>query len=348
MKVLRPTITDRRPKVSVIIAHYNYGRFLPDAVRSATEQQAGVDVEVVIVDDRSTDGSDAVARSLASGDPRIQLVEHTVNMQHIRTYNDGLSRATGDYVVLLSADDMLAPHSLVRAVSLMEANPRVSFVYGRVAWFHDEPPTLRHSRSWWQIWTGEEWIARVVARGRNAIASPEVVMRRSVSDSIGGYDAEFPHAGDMYMWLQAAARGDVGFIGGPAQGCYRVHGSNMHTEDFGGIVDDSEQVISVYRRFLLGEGERFSQHGALIAAASRSVAREAVLRATRLMADGAPAESVAPLLAHAVEIDPAVNGSAVSRWRRLAQDRRALRGVIRRTEALRWKIRSRRDELVGL
>jgi glycosyltransferase involved in cell wall biosynthesis len=77
-----------RPLVSVVIPCYNYGHFLPEAVASVLEQP-DVDVEVIIVDDASTDHSAEVAESLTS-DPRVGLVRHKVNQGHIATYNDGL------------------------------------------------------------------------------------------------------------------------------------------------------------------------------------------------------------------------------------------------------------------
>ncbi|MGZ4476136.1 MAG: glycosyltransferase family 2 protein, partial [Nocardioides sp.] len=125
----RPVPLRTRPRVSVVVPCYNYGRYLPDAVGSALDQ-SGLDVDVLIVDDCSTDDSAAVALRLADADPRVRLLRHETNRGHIQTYNDGLAAVTGDYVVLLSADDLLTPDSLTRAVALMEAHPRVGLVYG--------------------------------------------------------------------------------------------------------------------------------------------------------------------------------------------------------------------------
>ena len=68
----------------MVVPHYNYGRYLPVAVESVLAQD-GVDVDVIIVDDASTDGSLEVARRLAATDDRIALVEHEVHQRHIRT-----------------------------------------------------------------------------------------------------------------------------------------------------------------------------------------------------------------------------------------------------------------------
>ncbi|SDH61407.1 glycosyltransferase [Microbacterium pygmaeum] len=348
MRIVRPARMLRRPKVTVVIPHYNYGQFLQTAVDSALDQR-GLDLEIIIVDDRSTDGSDAIARRIAAADQRITLVEHAENMRHIRTYNDGLARATGDYVVLLSADDALTPDSLTRSVALMEAHPNVGLVYGGVEFFSGELPAVRAGGGWWQLWTGEEWIDRLVRRGRNAVVNPEAVMRRSVYLSTGGYDLDFPHAGDMYMWLQAAAVSDVGFVAGPRQAYYRSdHGANMHSSQYGGVLDDMRQVRDVYERFFAADGSGLAGADALAATARRSVAREALLRGALLRAEGAPAEVLSELQGFARETAPEIVRTPVWRWAdRTAIEGRRARGI-RSAERLRWKIRSRRQLALGL
>ncbi|WP_158866165.1 glycosyltransferase family 2 protein [Leifsonia sp. AG29] len=350
MSILPPRALDGRPSVTVVIPHYNYGRYLPTAVASALDQQ-GVDVDVIIVDDRSTDGSLEVARGIAAENDRVTLVEHEVNLRHIRTYNDGLARATGDYVVLLSADDALTPDSLTRATALMEAHPRVGLVYGGVEYFHDEVPAVRSGRVWWRIWNGEDWLRRVVRRGRNSIVNPEVVLRRTVYERTGGYDPDFPHAADMYMWLQAASFADIGFVGGPRQACYRDHGENMHSTDFAGATDDMAQVRDVYERFFTREGARLRDAHALVEASRRSVAREALLRSALLESNGAPAAVLSALRDFARETSPRSVGSAAWRWADLASSDGARfdsARFVRLVEDVRWKIRSRRHTAVGL
>lgn len=335
------------PTVSVVIPHYNYGAYLPTAVGSALEQD-GVNVEVIIVDDKSTDGSTDVAQGLAASDDRISLVIHEHNMKHIRTYNDGLSRATGEYVVLLSADDALTPNSLTRAVALMEKRPEVGIVYGSVHWFSEDFPRPSSRSSWWQIWSGEGWIDRVARRGRNVIVNPEVVMRRSVFEQTGGYDLDFPHAADMFMWLQAAALSDVGFIGGPRQACYRTHGQNMHTVDFGGLLDDMRQVRDVYERFFATDGSKLSTAGQMSDRAMQSVAREALLRGLLLSVDSAEPSVLPMFQAFAQETWPRIVGSSTWRWADWAAQPGVRRRIASAGEHLRWSVRSRRSDLVGL
>src|SRR5262245_2149715 len=112
----------QRSTVDVVIPCYNYGHFLPQCVDSVLSQP-GVDVRVLVIDDKSTDDSAEVARRLADEDERIEVRVHETNQRHIATYNEGLlGWAAADYTVLLSADDLLVPGSLGRAARVMDAN----------------------------------------------------------------------------------------------------------------------------------------------------------------------------------------------------------------------------------
>lgn len=124
----------KAPSVSVVIPCYNYGRFLPDAVGSALDQ-FGVDIEVIVVDDHSTDESAEVAEALARNDHRIRFVKHRENAGHVETYNHGLALASREYVVKLDADDLLTEGSLARSAALLSAFPTVTFCYGHAVEF---------------------------------------------------------------------------------------------------------------------------------------------------------------------------------------------------------------------
>jgi hypothetical protein len=265
----------------VVVPCYNYGHYLPACVDSALDQP-GVEVEAIVVDDASPDGSGEVAEQLAAADPRVRLIRHPRNKGHIATYNDGLETARGDYVVLLSADDLLAPGSLARAAALLEANPEVGFAYGRAVPFSGDPPTgdTGSVRSW-TIWPGHEWLQMRWRTARGCIWSPEVVMRTSLQRRIGGYRADMPHSGDTEMWMRAAAAADVGHINGPDQAYYRVHAANMHITDFDGAGARGALVDLQQRRLMFEEVAAYAPSHTDIEAAQRALAVEALTVATR-------------------------------------------------------------------
>ena len=117
-------------RVDVIIPCYNYGEMLAACVTSVLSQE-GVDVRVLIVDDASTDVTEEVGTELALRNERVEFWRHPVNIGHIATYNEALAWVTGDYCMILSADDVLTSRSLLRATAVMDAHPEVGFTYGR-------------------------------------------------------------------------------------------------------------------------------------------------------------------------------------------------------------------------
>jgi glycosyltransferase involved in cell wall biosynthesis len=216
--------------VSVVVPCYNYGHFLPDCIRSVLDDQPGVDVRVLIIDDASPDGSGEVARRIAADDHRVECVVHQANRGHVATYNEGLLEwADGDYCVLLSADDELAPGALSRASDLLDANPAVGFAYGHPVHFtHGMPrPAARTTSRGWSVWPGHWWLRRRFREGTGCITCPEVVVRTSLQKRIGGYDSRLPVTCDTEMWMRLACHADVGYLRGVDQAFYRVHAHNM-------------------------------------------------------------------------------------------------------------------------
>jgi Glycosyl transferase family 2 len=309
----RPQPLRTRPTVSVVIPCYNYARYLTECVNSVLDQQ-GVEVDVLIVDDASQDDSVEVARKLAA-DPRVTVLEHLDNRGHIATYNEGLAKTTGDYVVLLSADDLLAPGSLARATALLEAHPEVAFVYGFSASFEDSPPKPRTRASSWSIWTGPEWLEVNCTRATNPVSTPDVVMRASVMRDLEGYDARLPHAADLLMWLRAATRGSVGRVNGVDQAFYRVHGANMHFERFGGMVRDITERRLTFEILFTEEAERVSALPGLQQAADAALARTALMTACRARRwERSGTDTPDQLAAMATSIDASVRDTRL--WRR--------------------------------
>jgi cellulose synthase/poly-beta-1,6-N-acetylglucosamine synthase-like glycosyltransferase len=89
----------RAPSVTVVVPCFNYGLYLPTCVATLLEQP-GVEVEVIIVDDVSTDGSGEIADELAVANDGVRVIRQSQSAGHIATHKDGLAEATGDYVVL--------------------------------------------------------------------------------------------------------------------------------------------------------------------------------------------------------------------------------------------------------
>ena len=348
---LTPCSLMTRPLVSVVIPCYNYKRFLRDAVDSALAQE-NVDLDVIIVDDASTDGSGELAAQLAADDPRIRTFIHTTNIGHIATYNDGLARVAGDYVVLLSADDLLGPGSLARAAALMEQHPEVGLVYGYAQEFHDTPLPGTARKTSWSLWSGEDWIAHHCRRGSNIIVNPEAVLRRSVMDELVGYRADMPQAADMDLWLRAATLAAVGRINGPVQAYYRVHGQNMHLTDFGYPLDDIRARRDVFASICSLPSVQSMRPRQFENLARRAMAEEAVWEAIHIFDTRPDLTACAEQLADfAIDTEGAITGSRLWKFylrRREATTYRGERAIFAATYRWRWSYRWRRWRRVGI
>ena len=324
--------------VSVVIPCYRYGHFLEAAVSSVLDDQHGVDVRVLIIDDASPDDSATVAREIASRRPEVEVVVHDSNRGNIATFNEGLlDWADGDYCLLMSADDRATPNALARARDLLDAHPEVGFVYGRALWVRDGsplPPARTRVRGW-SVWSGQRWLEDRFRQAENPITSPEIVVRTSLQQRVGGYDPGLPKAADMEIYLRLAAHGSVGFIKGVDQAYYRLHGENMRSSVTS--LMDLVQRRSVFELVLERYDEAIEDPEHLSALVHRQLAREALwaagrdhdrgrLRRTelgrRLLGGGSfdTEDDVDALLAFALECWPPVERVAL--YRSLAARRR--------------------------
>lgn len=322
------------PRVSVVVPCYNYGHYLAECVDSVLGQ-TGVTADVLIVDDASPDGSGEVAEEIAAASGgRVRAMRHERNRGHIETYNDGLAEVEGEYVTLLSADDLLPPGALGRATALLEEHPSVGFAYGRAVSFSSAPPVARTEPSGWTIWAGEDWLGERYRRGRNPICSPEVVLRTSVQREIGGYRPQLPHSGDLEMWIRAAAIADVGYVGGADQAWYRVHDANMHHTAFrsgkrDGMVVDMGERLRAFESAAAEISGRVAGTDRLLTSARRAVAVEALTLALRAFYWGiAETWPVDDLVEFALEVYPGAR--RLPQWRALVVQRRLGAGWGRR------------------
>jgi glycosyltransferase involved in cell wall biosynthesis len=280
--------------------------------------QQGCDVRVLIIDDASTDDSLTVARSLAAEDSRVQVLAHEKNRGHIATYNEGIEWLSGDYMLLLSSDDMLAPGAFARAIALMEVNPNIGFVYGTSVRFTEEAEiaaaaglAMSTDGAAPTVEEGITFIHRFCATPVNTVETATAVVRTSLQKSVGGYRSELPHSGDMEMWLRLAAHADVGFVP-TVQAFTRIHAKNMrHGYKANRDLEDFRQRCIVFQTFFAADGRDLVDRPALEALAYRALAVELLWGAARAFDDGESPSIVEQLVGDARSIYPAITRSTL-------------------------------------
>lgn len=292
--------------VKVIVPCYGYADVLPGCVESVLAQE-GIEVRVLIIDDCSPDETPAVAGRLAAADERVEYRRNERNEGLIATANEGLRwAAEGDYVVLISADDLLVPGALRRAVEVMEARPGVGMVYGHAPYFEADEPLPRVASRWrgTKVWDGLEWVRLRCRAGHNCISSPEVVVRASVQRQVGEYDPACRHASDLNMWLRIAAVADVAYVRGASQALYRVHAESMLRSmqaASDGAITDLRERRTAFERFFEVAALALPGADALRETARRELARQALWQASRATDRGDREAPVEAFVAFALE-----------------------------------------------
>jgi len=288
---------------------------LRQCVRSAAEQP-GVDHEVVIVENASTDGSLDIARSLAIEYPNVRLVSFTSNEGIIASINRCWSEARGEYGVLLCADDLLTSGSLARSFAFMESHPNVGLVFGPAdAFSGDDAPTETTdamSESSPVIHSGEAWITERCRSGINPIFTPEAMIRTEVLRKVGGANPELPHTSDLNLWLRIASETDVGYLTGHFQALYRQHPSNHSVAYRRNVLMEMQQRWAAFEQFFLTVASR-PERAEWEMLVRKSLAKETRYRAARefsLAGGGSAGSDYKPLLAFADALDPAINWRA--------------------------------------
>jgi glycosyltransferase involved in cell wall biosynthesis len=185
------------PTVSAVMAVHNGAAWVAEAVRSLLDQTLS-DLELIVVDDASSDGTAEVLARLA--DPRLR-VRRTPRLGLTRALNEGLGLARAPLVARLDADDVAVPDRLARQVVFMQARPEVG-VLGSAA---REIDGAGRERAVVRPPTEDADIRRALIR-RNVFVHSSVMLRRGLVVDAGGYDPAFPVAQDYDLWLRLAPR----------------------------------------------------------------------------------------------------------------------------------------------
>jgi glycosyltransferase involved in cell wall biosynthesis len=234
----------RHLSISVCIPVYNGARWLREAMTSVVAQTR-TDFELVVVDNRSSDGSLDLACELARSDERIRVVENAETFGAAPNHNRCLELAEGELVKFLHHDDRMREDCLDRMAAVFEAHPSVGLVFSRREILLDDPSDPR-AQAWkrdYELLHDRFQSLSEVNGGRallrqylpalggtdfaNWIGEPSAVMlRRSALDQIGGFDGRVRQSFDIGLWLRLMAAHDVGFIDQPLV-TFRHHSESL-------------------------------------------------------------------------------------------------------------------------
>ena len=199
----------KNPLVSICIPNYNYGKFIESAIKSAASQTYK-NIEIIVVDNDSTDDSHQIIVELSKS-VEIKYFRNNSNIGMVPNFNKCKDLSSGEYLVFLSADDILLPdyvsHSLelflFENVGMVAAHCNGINNLGEVV----IKPSFYNKSA---IILGSEHSRIFLMTG---IYFPsQVLIKRSLLNSVGGWNNRFPIFFDWNMWFKLSQVGDVGYI----------------------------------------------------------------------------------------------------------------------------------------
>lgn len=193
------------PLVSVICLCYNQARFVQEAIDSVLAQTYSA-VELIVVDDASSDASVGVIREIVKQHPSIQFLALTKNVGNCTAFNKGLALAKGEYLIDLAADDVLLPNRIEAGVHELQRAGNDFGVHFTDAEWIDENGKHLHVHS-------EKFPHNSIPQGdiyselisRYFICPPTVMFTRSVADQLGGYDETLTYE-DFDFWIRSSRK----------------------------------------------------------------------------------------------------------------------------------------------
>jgi glycosyltransferase involved in cell wall biosynthesis len=216
------------PSVSVVIPTHNRRELLLRTIRSVLAQE-GLEFEVLVVDDGSTDGTTEAVRSLS--DRRVHVRKNERPLRVAAARNIGARSAGGAWIAFLDDDDLWSPQKLVRQLAAAESLGS-SWVYSGVVEIDErgvllggEPPP-----------PPEELVTKLRQRNLMPAGCSNVMIRRAAFHQVGGFDTGLRHLADWDLWLRLASSGSPACVCSPLV-AYRIHRGQATLDPTGMIAE---------------------------------------------------------------------------------------------------------------
>ena len=207
------------PKISIIVPAYNHRAYLPARIESISKQTVQ-DVELILLDDASTDGSQDYLRSVAE-EMQATFIPNTKNTgSPFAQWNRGIAEASGEYVWLAESDDLAEPVFLETLVAELDQNSQAGIACCnsiRIDEDANELQPLQDSVGWDRdvSMTGEQALRSALYINNAIVSASAVVFRRSVYEEAGPSDSTLSLAGDWLQWSKMLAHSDLIYLHKP-------------------------------------------------------------------------------------------------------------------------------------
>jgi glycosyltransferase involved in cell wall biosynthesis len=213
------------PSITIVTASLNSERTIAATLRSVRVQDYAGDLEHVVVDGGSTDGTLEIVRAAGLrfvSEPDRGLTD---------ALNKGIAMARGEVVGSLNSDDAYLPGALGRVGAAFAAHPEVEWITGRCPIVDDQGNEIRRGVTRYkEAFLRRHSYARHLVH--NYISAPATFVRRSALAAVGGYDERFRYSADYDMWLKLGRRGDPLVLDPPPLATFRMAGESLSLTGF--------------------------------------------------------------------------------------------------------------------
>ncbi|MNQ49813.1 putative glycosyltransferase EpsE [compost metagenome] len=195
--------------LTIICLCYNQEKYVVESLFSAIHQDYPF-VEVIVVDDFSTDSSREVIQKWLVAYPEIQFIANETNLGSTKSFNKALKLAKGDFIIDLACDDILLPNCVSLQLKTFQESPfkNLGIVYGNAELINDKDefyfyyfPVDFDKKTIEKRATGDIYLS--VISGGNSICSVSSMVKKSVFDALNGYDENLAYE-DLDLWIRAS------------------------------------------------------------------------------------------------------------------------------------------------
>lgn len=207
-----------KPLVSVLIPCYNVDQYVEEAINSILTQTYS-NLEIIAINDCSTDKTGDILQELAKKDSRITVIDNSQNLKLIQTLNKGIQLCNGEYIARMDADDISLPTRIEKEVDFLERHRDHDIVSTQFYAFRSENPSrkdLNHAPCL-------DTELRAYLLFRSGICHPAVLIRKRIFTELGlKFESEYLHVEDYALWAKAIYKTKIANLEEPLL-LYRVH-----------------------------------------------------------------------------------------------------------------------------
>ena len=205
------------PLVSIICLAFNHEKFVVETLNSVIQQNY-TPIELIIVDDCSSDNTKSIIKNWLKSNPEVQYISNEINIGNTKSFNNALKIAKGDYIIDLAADDLLLPNGIQNQINAFQKSKfkNRGVVYGNAEIINEDGsfnsfyfPVDQSGKVISNRTIGDIYCS-VLSSG-DSICSVSAMIKKSVFDFLEGYDETLAYE-DLDSWIRASREFEFDFI----------------------------------------------------------------------------------------------------------------------------------------